>query len=236
MLNLKKFDKILNFVVNEIKKWLSYVWPFTLKSWNSEYSGRVELILVNGKKVLNTRHANYSFDSLHRVFQYMLRYHMPRIEPEDKILLLGLGGGSVPYIFRKELKIPNPITAIEIDPLMISIAREEFGINQLENITIIQADAADYVKHCAESYACILLDVFIDDRVPESVQSFGFMKELKRIINPGGRIFINTIQRDTRHNQHESAMYRVLTELGFEVQIEEVDQVNFVWMADLGME
>lgn len=188
--------------------------------------------MVNGKKVLNTQHANYSFDSLHRVFQYTLRNHMPCIEPEDKILLLGLGGGSVPFILLKELKIQNPITAIEIDPLMIRIAREEFGINQLENITIIQADAADYVRHCAETYACILVDIFIDDKVPEFIKSFGFLKELKRMVKSSGRIFINTIQRDSIKNQTESAMYKVLTELGFKIQIEKVDQVNFVWMAD----
>lgn len=158
---------------------------------------------------------------------------MPCIKPEDKILLLGLGGGSVPCILRKELKILNPVTAIEIDPLMIRIAQEEFGINQLEKITIIQADAADYVLHCAESYACILVDVFIDDKVPESIQSFSFLKELKRILKPGGRIFINTIHRGSKKNQTESPMCQALKELGFEIQIEEVDQVNFVWMADL---
>ncbi len=236
MLNLKKSDQKLNFVVNKIKKWLSNIWPFTLKSWNSEYSGRIELILVNGKKVLNTLHANYSFDSLHRVFQYMLRNYLPRIEPQDKILLLGLGGGSVPFILRKELKISNSITAIEIDPLMIRIAQEEFEINQLEHITIIEADAIQWVKHCVERYACIVVDVFIDDKVPDAVQSLGFLNELKRILNLDGRIFINTIQRDTKHNQYESAMYRALTELGFEVQIVKVEQVNFVWMADLNVE
>lgn len=236
MLNLKKIDKKLHFVVNEIKKWLSYIWPFTLKKWNSNYSGEIELILVNGKKVLNSQHANYSFDSLHRVFQYMLRYYMPCLKPEDKILLLGLGGGSVPKILRKELYISNALTAIEIDPLMIHIAREEFEIDQLENITIIQADAIDYVKHCTGRYACIVVDVFIDDKVPDTVQSFGFLKELKRMLNPGGRILINTIQRDTKLNQYEFALYHALKELGFEVQIVNVERVNFVWVADLCIE
>lgn len=221
--------------MNEIKKWLSFLWPITLKIWNSKYSGQVELILVNGKKVLNTQHANYSFDSLHRVFQYVLQNYMPRMKPEDKLLLLGLGGGSVPFILRNELKIPNSLTAIEIDALMIQIAREEFGINELDNITIIEADAADYVKHCNDSYACILVDIFIDDKVPEFIHTLGFLKDLKRILNPHGRIFINTIQCTSAHTQFESSMHEALKQLGFEIQIKQVDQVNFVWIADWGM-
>lgn len=221
--------------MNKIKKWLSFLWPLTLKNWNSKYSGQVELILVNGKKVLNTQHANYSFDSLHRVFQYVLGNYMPQIEPDDKLLLLGLGGGSVPFILRRELKIPNLLTAIEIDPLMIQIAREEFGINELDNIIIIEANAANYVKHCNDSYACILVDIFIDDKVPEFIHTIGFLKDLKRILKPHGRIFINTIQRNSEYSQLESSMYKALKQLGFEIQIQQVNHVNFVWIADWGM-
>lgn len=219
--------------MNTIKKWLSYVWPFTLKSWQSEYSGRMELILVNGKKVLNTQHANYSFDSLHRVFQQVLKKHIPLLKPEENILLLGLGGGSVPYIIRREMKINNPLTAIEIDPLMIQIAKEEFDVESLGNLTIIQADAETWISNCYEKYACIIIDIFIDDQVPESIQTIEFLNEIKRILLPGGRLFFNTIQRNKNQSIENSTLYQNLKQLGFNLNIEIVDEVNVVWVADL---
>ncbi|MCX7745137.1 MAG: class I SAM-dependent methyltransferase [Flavobacteriales bacterium] len=219
-------------MVNSLIKWLSYVWPFTLKSWNSAYSGQIDLILVNGKKVLNTQHANYSFDSLHRVFQQVLKKHMLQLNPEENILLLGLGGGSVPFIFRREMKITNPITVIEIDPLMIQIAQEEFQIETLGNITIIQADAATWVPNCFEQFAIIVIDVFIDDLVPEFIQSTDFLKKIKQILLPNGRLFINTIQREKNKNLTNFLLYKNLSLLGFNQNLEIIDDVNVVWIAD----
>lgn len=219
--------------MNTIKKWLSYVWPFTLKSWQSEYSGRMELILVNGKKVLNTQHANYSFDSLHRVFQQVLKKHIPSLKPDENILLLGLGGGSVPYIFRREMNLNNSLTAVEIDPLMIQIAKEEFDVEALGNITIIQADAVSWISNCTEKYACIIIDVFIDDQVPASIQSIQFLNKIKRILLPGGRLFFNTIQRNKNQNPQNITLYQNLKGLGFNLYFEIVDEENVVWVADL---
>lgn len=233
MLNLKNYDRILNFfVVNRLKKWLSYVWPFTLKNWQSQYSGRVELILVNGKKVLNTLHANYSFDSLHRVFQVVLKKHIQSLKPEENILLLGLGGGSVPYIIRKEMNLNNSITAIEIDPLMIQIAKEEFDVEALGNIKIIQADAVTWIHKCSEMYSCIIIDVFIDDQVPVSIQSIDFLNDIKRILLPGGRLFFNTIQRNKNRNPQNFTLYQNLKDLGFNLNMEVVDELNVVWVAN----
>lgn len=220
-------------MVNTIKKWLSYVWPFTLKSWQSKYSGRVELILVNGKRVLNTPHANYSFDSLHRVFQQILKKHIQLLKPEENILLLGLGGGSVPYIIRLEMNLNNPITAIEIDPLMIQIAKEEFDVEALGNITIIQADAVTWIHNCSEMYSCIIIDVFIDDQVPESIQTIEFLNDIKGILLPGGRLIFNTIQRDKNQNPQNITLYQNLKGLGFNLYFEIVNEENVVWVADL---
>lgn len=193
----------------------------------------MELILVNGKKVLNTQHANYSFDSLHRVFQQVLKKHFPLLKPEENILLLGLGGGSVPYIIRQEMNINIPITAIEIDPQMIQIAKEEFDVEALGHITIIQADAVTWISNCSEKYACIIIDVFIDEQVPESIQTLEFLSEIKQILLPGGRLFFNTIQRDKNQNHQNSMLYQNLKKLGFNLKLEIVDEVNVVWVADL---
>lgn len=182
--------------------------------------------------MLNTQHANYSFDSLHRVFQQVLKKHIQLLKPEENILLLGLGGGSVPYIFRQEMNLNNPITAVEIDPLMIQIAKQEFDVEALGNITIIQADAVTWIHNCSELYNCIIIDVFIDDQVPTPIQSIEFLNAIKKILLPGGRLFINTIQHRKNQNPMNSVLYQNLKILGFNLNMEIVDEVNVVWVAD----
>ena len=49
-----------------MKKAFSYLWPLT-KKVNSEFSGELEVTWLNGKKILDTKNANYSYGALHQI-------------------------------------------------------------------------------------------------------------------------------------------------------------------------
>lgn len=68
-----------------LQKILSYLYPF-VTSRNSLYNGTLRVILVDGKKILNTDHANYSFGSLHRIMRFALKKVAPGVDQD--ILLL----------------------------------------------------------------------------------------------------------------------------------------------------
>ena len=104
---------------------LSYIYPIT-KKVESKYNGTLEITWHNGKKYLNTKNANYSYGSLQRI----LRFGLQKIDISqcENILILGLGAGSVIETLLKELKYENFVTAIEIDPVIIYIAKKEFNI------------------------------------------------------------------------------------------------------------
>ena len=75
-----------------MRKILSYFYPITQKIETFQ-NGIVEITYYNGKKMLNSAHANYSYDSL----QLILKYGLTKVDLKqvNAILLLGLGGGSV---------------------------------------------------------------------------------------------------------------------------------------------
>ena len=99
---------------------LSYILPIT-KRIESQYNGTLEITWFNGKKHLNSKNANYSYGSL----QEILRIGLQKIDLLNckKILVLGLGAGSVIETLRKDLNYNNHITALEIDPVIIEIAK-----------------------------------------------------------------------------------------------------------------
>ena len=125
------------------KKILSYLYFFE-ESKTSLYNGRLRVILINGKKILNSDHANYSFGSLHRIMRFALKKII--LKTDENILLLGLGGGSVIDIVRNDLHIPNKLVAVDIDPVIIEIARQDFALDSYENTEIICADAYQYIQ------------------------------------------------------------------------------------------
>ncbi|HNB13520.1 MAG TPA: hypothetical protein PKY09_11485, partial [Bacteroidia bacterium] len=74
---------------------LSFLYPVIIQKDQSDVNSVLETTLENGKLVLNTAHANYSYGSLYRVFiKALLRFNLD-IKNKKKVLVLGMGGGSV---------------------------------------------------------------------------------------------------------------------------------------------
>lgn len=153
----------------------SFLYPLTRKI-NSEYNGKLELTLINGRKVLDTENTNYSYGSLQRVMRYSLdQINLNKI---NSVLILGMGAGSVIQSLREERNYTGKITAVEIDPVIISIAEQEFGIRPDDSTEIIQADAQDFISNCDEKFDLIIVDLFIDNTIPSKFLTMDFWKEV----------------------------------------------------------
>jgi spermidine synthase len=177
--------------MNIFSKIRSYFFPVVLKKYSSAYSGTLLVMLENGKKVLNTPSVNYSYNSLHRIFKQAFKISHLQLPAHSKALLLGLGGGSIVEILRKDYLSSVEITAVEIDPVIIDIAKTEFNIDQSGPIHIIQQDAFDFMQQVKDTYELICVDLFIHDQVPLPFLSTHFMTHLVAALAPGGRIYFN---------------------------------------------
>lgn len=77
-----------------------------------------------------------------------------------RILLLGLGGGTA--IHQLNRLIPAcEMTALELDPVHIHVARTWFGVIT-DNVTLIEADAVDWLKRHRRRFDLIIDDIFLD--------------------------------------------------------------------------
>lgn len=171
-----------------MKKLLSYLWPIT-KRYSSKINGTLEVTLINGKKVLDTENANYSYGSLQKILEFALRE--VELSSVENILLLGMGGGSVIKSLRKKFDYQKHLVAIEIDPEIIKIAKAEFGIIESENQHIIQDDAIHYVKNASDIFQLIIIDLFIDSNVAPIIFGAEFCNNLSRILDNNGCIIFN---------------------------------------------
>ena len=168
-----------------MKKILSYIYPVT-KKIHSKISGDLEITWYNGKKHLNTKNANYSYGSLQRI----LKFGLEKIDLSNtkKILILGMGGGSVIKTLQDDFNYQNHITAIDIDPVIIKIAKEEFDIIEGENLKIICEDAQLFMQLNSQKFDLIIIDLYIDIKVPSSFLKIPFWQN---ICNAGSTILCN---------------------------------------------
>ncbi|UOB16321.1 spermidine synthase [Abyssalbus ytuae] len=171
-----------------MKKILSYVWPVT-KHVVSKINGPLEITWYNGKKLLDSKNANYSYGNLQKTLSYGLS--KINVIPETNILLLGMGGGSVIETIHKKINSDVRITAIEIDEVIIEIAMREFNVMAEKNLEIICADAYEYVKRCKHQFELIIIDVFIDTKVPSKFYSVEFWNNIENILQQNGTVLFN---------------------------------------------
>ncbi len=171
-----------------MKKIVSHIWPLT-KRISSQINGTLEVTWINGKKVLDSQNANYSYGALEKV----LNYGLSQIEIQNvtEILVLGLGGGSVIQSLENRFKYYGKITAVEIDNAIIQIAKDEFDVKDNKRLNIINEDALQYVQSCKKHYDLIIVDIFIDQIVPESFYEEKFWRHTLQILSPGGNIIFN---------------------------------------------
>lgn len=178
--------------MNPLLKIWSYFLPIRLKTYESKYSSKIEVALENGTKVLNTQKVNYSYNSLHRVFQYAFEQTQLHITDQSEILMLGLGGGSIVKIIRKECNSKAPITAIEIDPAIVEVAVNDFQIKKWgQPINIIIHDAYTFTENLNLQFEVICIDIFIHDEVPSAFLSHTFFNKIIESLKSGGKLYFN---------------------------------------------
>jgi spermidine synthase len=179
--------------LNNFQKYLSYVYRIVVEKTASEFNPELIVAIQNGKYVLNAKNANYSFASLHRVFQQAFNKIELSKRSIDSVLVLGCGAGSIPKIIYKELELNFKMDAIEIDKKVIELGNKYFDLDQYSNLNIVIDDALNYVKTTNSKYDLILVDLFKGINVPEVFLTQVFMEQLKSILNEEGEILMNFV-------------------------------------------
>ncbi|MDR0230233.1 MAG: fused MFS/spermidine synthase [Flavobacteriaceae bacterium] len=181
-----------------LKRLLSYISPITIKKIPSEVNKRLEITYNDGQLVLDTPNTNFSFGSLETVMRKGLKYiGYSKIEPMNNILILGLGGGSILKLLRKEVKYNGAITSVELDPAILFVAKKYFDLEQYsDKHTIVEGDAFEFMLKQKEHYDLIVIDIFQDYKMPIFLYESYFVDKVKDSLNINGFILFNTIALD----------------------------------------
>ena len=111
-------------------------------------------------------------------------------ETPRKILMLGLGGGSISTYLGRFM--PEAlITTVEIDPGVISAAKTYFGLRETERIRYRAGDGRVFLTRSSELYDLILLDAYRGGYVPFHLLTREFYALVKARLAPGGAAAFN---------------------------------------------
>ena len=134
-----------------------------------------------------------------------------------RILLLGLGGGSVARLARA-LAPDSEIVGVELDPEVVRLARRHLDLDAL-SVRVEITDALDFLERDRSRYQAILEDVFVGqgDQVhkPDWIPEPGHRLALARLAR-GGVFVSNTIDEHARIARWMRARFPALVSIEVE--------------------
>jgi predicted membrane-bound spermidine synthase len=205
-----------------------------------------------GKDALNKDHVRWLFvnrisqtmyDSLadeskgeEKYFTYVYRIadYLDSFPKNSKVLLLGLGGGS---IAKRLTEKGFAVDVCELDTRIATVARNYFYLSNKVNITV--DDARHYIKTCQKKYDVIVLDMFKGEDIPNHVFTIESLDETKRLLAANGTVFVNSLGYiDGKIGKSMRSIYKTFLAAGFHVEVlptdPDPDQRNMLFYASLG--
>lgn len=105
-----------------------------------------------------------------------------------KVLIVGLGGGSIAKLVRKNWPKAE-ITGVDIDETIVALGKKYMGLDKYD-VNIIIADAYDLITNptspkatLGAQYDLICFDTYVGENFPKKFESKAFIKEVKKLLS-----------------------------------------------------
>jgi spermidine synthase len=109
-----------------------------------------------------------------------------------RVLVLGLGAGSVPVYLNRFLPDAT-IDTVELDPGVIDVSRKYFGLRETKTFHLIESDARVFLNRHTEPYDLIFVDAFTGSYIPFHLMTKEFYQLVRNRLAPHGVAAFNFI-------------------------------------------
>jgi len=135
------------------------------KEYDSEYfhfriaennDTRILMLDADAHSMINKENASLALPYTQRM-AYATNAYLNGTATGKKIAMLGLGAGTLARHFAL---LGANVTAYEIDPAVLSAARQDFGLPEMENLKVHVGDARELLSSDNNTYDALLIDAF----------------------------------------------------------------------------
>jgi len=149
----------------------------------------------------------------------------------NSVLIVGLGGGSIANIVRKNWGKDLKIVGVDIDPVIVSLG-EKYLKTKSDQVIVNIGDAEDFVKKEKNKYDLICIDTYQMDEFPKKFESQNFINNIKEILNKNGIIIFNRLYYNEKRQIADDFYHNVLQKNFLKIKIV-YPQANIMYICEV---
>lgn len=139
---------------------------------------------------------------------------LPLFRPgAGKALVIGLGVGSLPEMYRRHHALPSD--TVEIDPVVAELAQSHFGYVPTGRVAV--EDGRTFLERSEGKYGVIVLDAFASESIPYHLFTEEFFRLAKSRMAPGGVLGVNVVGNAAHPAWH--SVYKTLARVYAHVRV-----------------
>ncbi|HVJ42927.1 MAG TPA: fused MFS/spermidine synthase [Dongiaceae bacterium] len=119
---------------------------------------------------------------IHAIYDLLVQHQAQRI------LMIGCGGGTLGTMLARS---GRSVVIVDDDPHAITIAKRYFALPF--EVTCHVEDGLAFLEQNRKPFDAIVVDAFIEDRIPDHLCSGAFFRAATRSLAAGGAILVNTL-------------------------------------------
>jgi spermidine synthase len=107
-----------------------------------------------------------------------------------RVANIGLAAGTTARLFTAVYG-PVPIDGVEIDPLIVSVGRRYFDMNE-PNLNVYVEDGRTFMRATRQIYDVVVVDAYEQPYMPFHLATKEFMREIRSHLSPTGSVWFTT--------------------------------------------
>ena len=153
----------------------------------------------DGRHVQSAMNISDPFKLCFSYVQAMMAFKLFNAAP-DKILIVGLGGGSLSKYCYRRFPLAQ-IKTVEISSDVMAL-RDKFHIpHDDERFQVVLADAASYIPNLTASEDVLLVDAYTATGLPDALCTASYFRSCYHALAPEGILVMNLVDSEPRYCQ-----------------------------------
>lgn len=168
------------------------IFPRTIYKTRSKINGEIVVKEQFGQYTLQVQGLIQSGGIVKNIWQKPLSKIRNQKNTFRKVLILGLGGGTVVQL----IKVHWPkakIVGVEIDSEIIKIGKKYFNLGKASNLKIVEDNAFNFVTKTQGKVDLIIVDMYLGKNYPPNAEKDEFLENVKNILSQKGVAIFNRL-------------------------------------------